>query len=219
MRSYRKLFWLTLFAIAMANVEAVVVVYLRTVYYPDDPTALFPLSFLSERDLWIEMTREVATLLMILAVAALAGKRFIATFATFVYVFGVWDVFYYAWLKLMIGWPTTWSEWDVLFLIPWPWLGPWIAPVLVALLFAIWGGWVLARNTDARLSRKSAVLFVAGSSFVLASFLSPAFPLLSGGEDAFQGYRPDGFPWIVFVPGYLMMVTGLCRLATGPRAA
>ena len=113
----------------------------RRIGYAEDPLTLFPLTVLPPPDLAIELTREVATLLMILSVALLHSKRGIRALAAFVYVFGLWDIAYYAWLKIMLGWPTHWLEWDVLFLIPWPWVGPWIAPVLVAIVFVIWGAW------------------------------------------------------------------------------
>ena len=204
-----RLLWLTLFAVAMAIVEAAIVVHLRSVYYPDDPLAIFPLSILSTRDLFIELAREAATVVMILSVALLSERGFIRVFAAFLYMFGVWDVFYYVWLKAMIGWPVAWLEWDVLFLIPWPWLGPWLAPVMIALLFVAWGGKVLASTNEIRLTAGPALLFVAGSLISLASFLMPAISLLSGGPEAFVGFTPGGFRWGPFFAGFLLMAVGL----------
>ena len=71
-------------------------------------------------------------------------------------------------------------EWDLLFLIPWPWLGPWPAPVIVAALLAAWGGRVLASDPPCRLGGGAAVLTVVGTVLVLVSFLQPAFGLLGG---------------------------------------
>lgn len=104
----------------MAHVEASLVVHLRSLYYPENPLALFPLSLLSHRDLAIELSRELATLVMIVSVSLPAVKGFTRIFAAFVYVFGLWGIAYYLWLKLMIDWPVNWFEWDALFLIPWP---------------------------------------------------------------------------------------------------
>lgn len=205
----KKILWLTLFAIAMANVEAAVVIYLRSVYYPDNPLALFPLSMLSSRDLLIELLREAATLVMIFSVAILAGKKLQRIFAAFLYVFGVWDIFYYAWLKVLIGWPASWLEWDLLFLIPWPWLAPWIAAALVAVLFVLRGGWTLWSKEETPLSPRSLAQFVVGSSVVLVTFLLPAWPLLSGGEAAFRRFQPTGFLWGAYLVGYLLMLIGL----------
>ncbi len=41
---------LTLYAVAMALLESAVVVYMRRLYYPDNPLDLFPLQFLSSYD-------------------------------------------------------------------------------------------------------------------------------------------------------------------------
>lgn len=212
----RNMIWLSLFAIAMAHVEAVLVVHLRTIYYPANPLNIFPLELMSHRDLGIEIAREFFTVMMILAVAVLAekeaGKGFTRIFAAFVFIFGLWDIFYYVWLKIMIGWPVSWFEWDVLFLIPWPWFGPWIAPLLIALLFALWGGWVLLMKNDVRFTRGTALLFILGVILALVAFLQPAVPLLVEGEEAFRHFQPDGFLWRFYIAGYLLMVYSLWRV-------
>jgi len=97
--------------------------HLRHLYYPLDPQRLFPLVLLSHADLALELARELATVVMIVAVAVLAERGWVRRFAAFVFVFGLWDLGYYAWLKLVLDWPLHWLEWDVLFLIPWPWFG------------------------------------------------------------------------------------------------
>lgn len=205
----RLLIWLTLFALAMAYVEAALVVHLRHLYYAHDPLALFPLQLLSHTDLAIESGREVATLVMLITVALLTERDIGRRFAVFVYVFGVWDLAYYGWLKLFIDWPRAWHEWDVLFLIPWPWFGPWLTPALIAALFTGWGAWVLRSSRQPRFNRLAAGVFVGGSLLALAAFLMPAVVLLPRGEIAFQGYQPDSFNWVLFVPGFIAMTSGL----------
>jgi hypothetical protein len=214
MKLTRNIIWLALFAVAMAYVEAALVVHLRTIYYPDNPLQIFPLELLSHRDLGIELARELATVVMILTVALLAEKGFTRIFAAFVLVFGLWDIFYYFWLKVMIGWPVSWLEWDVLFLIPWPWFGPWITPVLIALLFVLWGGWILLTGKDVCFSRGAAVLFIIGVLSALASFLLPGLPLVIEGEEAFRHFQPTEFPWLLYLIGCLLMISGLWRVAT-----
>ncbi len=209
----RNITWLTLFAIAMAHVEAALVVHLRTIYYPANPLHIFPLELLSHRDLAIELVRELATVLMILSVALLAEHGFASVFAAFVFVFGLWDLFYYFWLKIMLGWPVSWLEWDLLYLIPWPWFGPWLAPALIALLFVLWGGWVLIKGIDVRFTRGTAILFISGTLLALVAFLSPAIPLLGEGEEAFRNFQPGEFLWRVYITGYLLMVCSLWRVA------
>lgn len=214
MKFSRHILWLTLFAVAMAQVEATLVVHLRTIYYPDHPLRIFPLVLMSHRDLGLELVREAATMVMIMTVALLADRGATRIFAAFVFVFGLWDLFYYLWLKLMIGWPASWGEWDVLFLIPWPWLGPWLAPVLIALLFVLWGGWVLLQVREVRFGRGPTLLFILGVLLALAAFLLPALPLVIAGEEAFRHYRPGQFPWPFYLAGYLLMAASLWRVAT-----
>jgi hypothetical protein len=213
----RNLVWLTLFALCLAQVEASVVVHLRSVYYPANPLEIFPLTLLTHRDLAIEMIRELATVVMILSVALLTARGFTRVFAAFVYVFGLWDIFYYLWLKIIIGWPVSWFEWDVLYLIPWPWLGPWLTPALIALLFVVWGGWILTSPSEVRFTRRTTVLFVVGALLALMAFLLPGVPLLLEGEEAFRGYQPDDFRWSLFIPGYMLMVISLWCIARGNR--
>ena len=205
----RILIWLTLYAIAMAYVEAALVVHLRQLYYADNLQAIFPLQLLSHTDLTIELIREVATILMLVAVAFLADRDIGRRFAAFVYIFGVWDLGYYGFLKLLIDWPQAWLEWDVLFLLPWPWFGPWITPAVIALLFTGWGAWILLSDRQPRFNWLSASLFVGGAILGLTAFLLPAAGLLPQGEVAFQGYQPEHFAWSLYVPGFASMAAGL----------
>lgn len=211
----RPLVWLTLFAVAMAYVESTLVVHLRNLYYANDPLSIFPLQLMTHRDLAIELAREAATVVMIFSVALLAAPGRARRFAAFVFVFGVWDLFYYLWLKVILGWPKTWFEWDILFLIPWPWLGPWITPALIALLFTLWGGWVLLFHIEPCFNRVSVGLFLAGSGLGLAAFLWPGALLLPGGEQAFANYQPDNFPWPIYTMGLISMSAGLIASLRG----
>ena len=61
-----------------------------------------------------------------------AGRTRAAKLANFLIAFGVWDLFYYVWLRIVLDWPASLFTWDVLFLIPVPWVGPVVAPVSVA---------------------------------------------------------------------------------------
>ena len=127
----RKLLWISLFAMAMAYLEAAVVVYLRMIYYPAG--FAFPLATLPLNTLAIEIGREVATIIMLAVIGVMAGKTLWSRFAYFGLAFGVWDIFYYVWLKILLNWPDSFLTPDVLFLIPSPWVGPVLAPVLVSL--------------------------------------------------------------------------------------
>ena len=192
----------------MALVEAALVVHLRHLYYPGDPLRIFPLALMRRDDLVLELARELATVIMLVVAARLAGTG-ARWFAGFVFAFGLWDLFYYAWLKVFLGWPVTWGEWDVLFLIPWPWFGPWLTPAAIALLFTAWGGWVLWRQVPVRWTRNRLLVFLAGCGLALAAFLAPAWPLLPGGEEAFAGFTPDAFAWGLYLPGVALMAEAL----------
>ena len=211
---------LSLYAIAMALLEAVVVIYMRQLYYPEQPLELFPLQFLDQYDPLVELSREAATILMIVAVALLAERSgWTRRFAAFVLVFGLWDVFYYIWLKVLFGWPRQWLEWDVLFLIPSVWLGPWICPAAIGLMFCIWGGFVLTTSRTVTLSGWQFVSFVAGSVLGLITFMQPASEYsLHPSSEALLDFTPGKFWWWLFVPAYLAMATGLISSALKPGA-
>src|SRR5580692_942385 len=147
---------LFLFGISFGYVEAAVVVYLRALYDPirarlhpeRSPHDLFPLITSQQladagpehaRRLVIEIGREAATMLTLAAVALAIARNLHQWIAAFAIVFGVWDITFYAFLKLMIRWPESLSTWDILFLIPLPWVGPIWAPVLVALSMIVCG--------------------------------------------------------------------------------
>src|SRR6266511_2095330 len=79
----------------------------------------------------------------------LAGRTRQTRLAYSAVAFGVWDIFYYLFLKIMCDWPKSLFDWDILFLIPLPWWGPVIAPICIALLMILWGTlWTLDAVRD-----------------------------------------------------------------------
>ena len=207
---------LTLFSVAMALLEAAVVVYMRRLYYPENPLDLFPMQFLGQYDPILELSREVATIVMIVAVALLAAQKTrTRQFAAFVFVFGTWDLFYYVWLKVLIDWPRTWLEWDVLFLIPMVWLGPWICPAAIAALFMVWGGWTLMSQREIRFTPISSTVFTVGSVLGLVAFMQPVAGM---NNEELSQYLPSGFWWWLFAISYVLMVAGFAMtLRTGDK--
>jgi hypothetical protein len=205
----RTVLWLGVYAAAMAWLEAAVVVYLRRLYYPDDLLTLFPMRVWRTSDLMVELARETATIVMILAVALLAVPGRTRRIAAFLYVFGVWDLCYYLWLKLALGWPVSWTDWDILFLIPWAWLAPWFTPAVAALLFTLWGGGVLARKTETEVPRRAWHLVIGGLTLMLASFLEPSLPLLGQSTEAAAQFVPSRFLWAAYLPGAALLASGL----------
>ena len=137
---------LTVFAVAMAFVEAAVVVYLRGLFYPEGfyaTLAAFPVLYYGT-----EVFREAATIIMLATVAILAARRgWWERGAYFLLCFGVWDIFYYVWLYVLLEWPPSLLTSDVLFLIPVPWVAPVIAPVIASVVMIVVSFWILARKT------------------------------------------------------------------------
>jgi len=117
----KKVVFLVVFAAAMAFVEAAVVVYLRDLL---GGGPLFPMKDLSPKLLTLEIGREGATVVMLLCVASLSFRGGARRMGAFLLAFAAWDIFYYVWLRVAIGWPAGLSDWDILFLIPLPWVGP-----------------------------------------------------------------------------------------------
>lgn len=205
---------LVLLGVSFAYVEAAIVVYLRTIYepvrarlHPETPAyELFPLITPEQlaaesapvRDLLpIEVIREAATLLL-LAAAGMAvshnGRQWVAAFAVGM---GTWDIFFYVFLKLLIGWPASLLTWDVLFLIPAPWASPVAAPILVASSMIAGGLLLLYVESNGGVfytTAKHWMGLVAGAAIVLASFLWDTPRLVAGGT-------PRSFPWGVFMVG------------------
>ncbi len=121
---------LVLFAAAMAFVEAAVVVYLRRIL---GEIEIFPMKDFPPPLLSMEIAREAATVAMLIAVAFLSVRGGLRRMGAFLLTFAAWDIFYYAWLRIAIGWPAGIGEWDILFLIPVPWVGPVWSVLLICL--------------------------------------------------------------------------------------
>ncbi len=116
-----KIACLAAFAVAMAFVEAAVVVYLREII---GAGPIFPMKEIPTLLLVVEVGRETATIVMLVLVAVLSVRGGLRRMGAFLLAFAVWDIFYYVWLYATIGWPAGLADWDVLFLIPFPWVGP-----------------------------------------------------------------------------------------------
>ena len=117
---------LTIYALAMAFVEAACVVTLKRLYYPEGWGP--PFHVIPEPGLRLEQWREVATLIMIGAVSFLGRPSLRVGIARGLWVFGLWDLFYYVFLKVWTGFPAHAGDLDVVFLVPKPWIAPvWFA--------------------------------------------------------------------------------------------
>jgi len=130
-----KLLLLAIFGIAMAHLEAVVVVYLRKALgMLDSESNKESIEKIPDRYLKIEMTREAATIIMLLIIGYITGGSWIEKGVFFLWTFAFWDLFYYLSLYILIRWPLKLTSIDVLFLIPKPWIAPVWFPIGVSAL-------------------------------------------------------------------------------------
>ena len=79
--------------------------------------------------IFIEQTREVATIVMLVVLAILVGTTWLDKAIVFLWTFAFWDLFYYLSLYILIKWPPKLTTIDVLFLIPRPWIAPVWVPI------------------------------------------------------------------------------------------
>jgi hypothetical protein len=221
---------LALFGVSFGYVEAAVVVYVRANYEPlhqqlhpeRSATDLFPVILPAQleaagpqyvRWLYTELVREAATLAMLAAVALAVAGSVRERLAAFVVAFGLWDVFFYVFLRILIGWPVSLFDWDLLFLLPLPWVGPVLAPVLVALAMIVAGVAVLRREAAGWPFRLGGSHWAAISSsglIVIVAFCWDWRNILAGG-------MPNPFPWPLFAFGLLLGLAGFLHARSRPR--
>lgn len=210
----RALLALLLFGVAFGYLEGAVVTYLRTLheparrhYYPNRAASeLFPLLTLDQlraaapeqmQTLYAEIGREAATMAMLAAIAFAVSCNRRQWAAAFAISFGIWDTVFYATLKLLLGWPASLFTWDILFLIPLPWVGPVIAPVLVSLAMIAAGVWCLWRESAGRplrITRWRLAGTLLGALIIIVSFTLDYRNIMAGGS-------PLPFHWGVFALG------------------
>lgn len=221
----RKFFILFIFSIAMGFMESAIVVYLRKIYYPDG--FRFPLVPIDQDLAVVELLREAATIIMLITIGLISGKTVIQRFSFFIFCFGVWDIFYYVFLKMLIGWPAGLLDWDILFLIPVPWVGPVVAPCLLSMTMILLAIFICVseiRDCQFRISPIHWLLLVTGSIIVISSFTIDYFTfihelknqngLLENGSllSELQKFIPEKFQWWIFLAGESLFLLCLALL-------
>jgi hypothetical protein len=196
-----------LYAVAMAWVESAVVFYLRSMMNRIEPYQPDPFHIIVGFG-WVELIREFATMVMLLMVAALAGQNWRSRWGYFAIAFGVWDVFYYVFLKIICGWPHSLLDWDILFLLPLPWWGPVLAPVMISLLLIVWGTlasqWIRFRPPG-KAHWWLWLLNFAGNLLALYTFMADTLAAVPGGLAAICNVLPAAFNWPLFIVAWLLM--------------
>lgn len=214
----RILTWVSVFGVAMGALEAAVVIYLRRLYFPKG--FQFPLWAVETDMLIVELWREAATIVMLVAIGALAGRKRSERFAYFVYVFALWDLAYYAVLKLSLDWPESLLTWDILFLLPVPWISPVLAPCIVAvtmIAFSLLAIRHSSESVDVYLTKREWGLIIVGSLVVIFSFTidwiqfeGPRIMENIAAHRRFDyrvgSFVPVSFPWWIFALGQSMFI-------------
>lgn len=211
----------TIFGIAFGFLEAIVVVYLRKIYYPEGFS--FPLTLLDPTMIKIEIVREFSTIVMLATIGWILGKKFGERFSFFIFTFAVWDIFYYIGLKIFLNWPESLLTWDVLFLIPITWVGPVLAPIICSLgmiSIALVYIYLVEKNNKPKFTIFQIALILIGVLIIIYTFIYDYFMLMTENNfwndlanltekqefwDVIQNYVPQKFNWFLFSIGCLLI--------------
>ena len=202
-QGWRRLALIMLFSCAMGILEAICVIYLRRLILPDGLGAGHAPAHLGRH---VELIREACTIVMLVTAACLAGTNVRSRWAAFFVMFGVWDILYYAGLKGLADWPSAWLQWDCLFLIPKPWYGPVLAPVLISAYFiAVCGALFLCEESGRRVRVSALALGLQAPGLFLWywSFVKDA------GFIAANGYKGVVYSWPLFLCGLCAGLAGI----------
>jgi hypothetical protein len=209
----KKFLWLSAYAIAMAFLEAVVVAYIRELLHLNNDRV--ELGHYAAMEAW----REAATIIMLAAVGWLTGRGKIDRLAYGMFAFGLWDIGYYVWLKVLVDWPKTLFDWDTLFLLPLPWRGPVLSAVLIACLICVVA--ILAvhqtnGHQDPKITRVRISVALCGTLLALYVFMAGAIHVWLRGGTNWRSIQPEIFNW----PLFLIAITWIAvpsLAATWPR--
>ena len=195
---------LALFAIAFGIEEAIVVLYLRVL--PAQPAHMRVSSAavpaIATDTYHLEIAREICTVIVLGVVATFAGAHGAQRFRNFLFAFGAWDIVYYVALWALSGHPG-FTNGDVLFLIPVPWIGPVWAVMAFAAALMLLGLFGIAQRRGPILG---VGLLLGWLSFVYASFRA----LLTGSAyDARFSAAATHYPIWIFVPALALVILAL----------
>jgi hypothetical protein len=199
----------TAFAVAMAYLESTIVVYLRRLYYADRNGFDFPLVIIDTPTLFLEVGREACTIVMLATVGIAAGRTRVGKLAFFLFLFGLWDIFYYIWLKIFLNWPASLLTWDVLFLIPVPWVGPVYAPVSVACTMVGMACVLLQLEARGPVMPAGRMLWLAQTVaclIIIVSFTMDVIPLLEAQGARLAQWIPSTYRWEMLLLGQALAI-------------
>ena len=210
-----------MFAIAMGLFESTVVIYLRELYYKDGFG--FPLKTIPALIGKIEVFREAATILMLAACGIIAGNSKLQRFAFFLLAFAIWDLFYYVFLYAFIHWPQSLNTWDILFLIPVPWVGPVWAPCLLCLMMIAGSLHIIDRTSKPYFKIKILhwMMLISGACVCILTFMwdylkfktdkASGWNIFSKQDlfQEFENYVPQSFNSGLFFTGFFLICASI----------
>jgi hypothetical protein len=206
--------WVFIFAVAFAWVEGAVVVYLREIFYGG--SFYFPIAvnwdngkYVANHLMNIEIIREAATIVMLAAIGCLSGKNNWQKFSFFMIAFGVWDIFFYIWLKVMVNWPANLMTWDILFLIPLPWVAPVIAPVFISLAMLAAGSLIIyfdEKGYEIRFAWYDWGIVLGCGILMIISFCWDWKNIVRYPDGIERSGIPNPFLWGLYLPAYFLSV-------------
>src|SRR5438034_10595187 len=198
--AWRNWLLVVVFAAGMAWVEAACVYYLRAMVDRLEPYQANPLPMHGVLGP-VELVREAATLVMLLAVGGIAGRTRTTRLGYTAIAFGIWDICYYLFLKIICDWPKSLFDWDILFLIPLPWWGPVLAPISIALLMILWGTLVSTWRIPPALNSsawKIWLLNFLGIAIALYVFMADTLRVAGQSIEVLRNVLPPSFNWPLF---------------------
>jgi hypothetical protein len=211
-----------LFGIVFGYLEAATVVYIRLVYEPihqrlfpeREADDLFPLFSFEQ---WaregpaclqtpaLEVGRELGTVAAVALVALAVGQSYRQWAASFFLALGVWVWSYYGWLKVMVGWPHSLSDWDLIFAAPLPWVGPVGAALTVGATMVVTSGcfvWKEVAGQPLKAGRWGWLALGGGSLTLTGAFWWDYRNVLAS-------QYPQPFNWILLVAGLSLVLLGM----------
>jgi hypothetical protein len=210
----RRWIWVVAFAIAFAWVEGAIVVYLREIYFGGSFS--FPVvmewqegELVVDKLMRIEFGREIATIIMLVAVGWAAGRTSWQRFCFFMIGFGIWDIFFYIWLWVMVRWPESLMTWDLLFFVPLPWVGPVITPILIALAMTVAGSLIIyfeEKGYAIYWRWFDFIIILCCGLLLIVAFCWDWKNIIRLPGDELRSGIPNPFAWWLYLPAYLFSV-------------
>jgi hypothetical protein len=207
-------FCIIIFSISFAWIESAVVLYLREIFFNGGFS--FPLVVKWESGkrvidplVRIEFAREIATIVVLITVAWITGRNNSHKFCFFMIAFGVWDIFYYIWLYVMVGWPESLMTWDLLFYVPLPWVGPVLAPILIAIAMVVAASLVIYYEKKGYLIKwrwYDTVIELSCGLLMIVAFCWDWKNILQIPGHIIRKGIPNPFAWWLYLPAYLFSI-------------